>query len=140
MFDGIKLFTDYADVYGDSINDTRTAEKFFKEFLTKTGGSVNVDYLDSDNDDRISAVDYDHDEGFIRICTRIPETDSEMRAMRKIALSFDTYSILVRLKNIRFVRVKDNKCIGVVVNGFTVHRKGYRKGSREEGQQDYQSK
>lgn len=123
MFDGIKLFTDYADVYGDSINDTRTAERFFVEFLSETGGAVNVDYLDKDNDDRISAVDYDHDAGFIRICTRIPEADPEMRAIRRMALPFDTYSILVRLKNIRFVRVKDNKCIGIVVNGFTVHRK-----------------
>lgn len=125
--DGINIFTELADIYGDTINNTYEAEKFFNEFMRDTHGVVNLDYLDADNDDRIEKIDFCHDEGIVRICTRIPEKDVELRKMRKMVLPFDTYSLLVRLRNIRFVRLKSKKCIAIAINGFTMSRKQVKK-------------
>lgn len=125
--DGINIFTELADIYGDTINNTYEAEKFFNEFMSETHGIVNLDYLDADNDDRIEKIDFCHDEGIIRICTRIPEKDIELRKMRKMVLPFDTYSLFVRLRNIRFVRLKSKKCIAIAINGFTMSRKQVKK-------------
>lgn len=125
--DGVNIFTELADIYGDTINNTYEAEKFFNEFMSETHGIVNLDYLDADNDDRIEKIDFCHDEGIIRICTRIPEKDIELRKMRKMVLHFDTYSLFVRLRNIRFVRLKSKKCIAIAINGFTMSRKQVKK-------------
>lgn len=123
MIDGVSIFTDYADIYGKSINNTHIAEKFFTDFLADTKGLVIVDHLDADNDDHIETVDFDHNNGLMRICTRIPEKDPEIKLMRQMVLPYDTYSILVKLKSIRFVRVKHNKCLGIVINGYTFNKK-----------------
>ena len=133
MTNGVSIFTDYADIYGDSIYDTHKAEKFFSEFLEDTKGSVIVDHLDEDNDDHIETVYFDHTNGLMRICTRLPEKDPDIKLMRKMVLPFDTYSILVKLNNIRFVRVKHNKCLGIVVNGYTLSKKDVMKISKRNG-------
>ena len=57
--DGIELFTRFADKYCNKIEDSHTAEDFFKEFLTASRGCVNIDCLDADNDDRIESVYFD---------------------------------------------------------------------------------
>ena len=118
----IEMFTALADKYGDSINTLQKAEEFFDDFFKQTNGVVIVDYLDSDNDDRIEKVAFDHNNGLMTIYTRLPEKDPVLRKMRRMALPFDSYSILVRCKNVRFVRVKDNKCMAIIVNGYTMHR------------------
>lgn len=120
---GVQIFTELADIYGDRINNTHEAEVFFNDFMRETRGVVNLDFLDADNDDRIEKIDFCHNEGIIRICTRVPEEDIELRNMRKIALPFDTYSLFVRLRNVRFVRLKSKECIAVAINGFTMNRK-----------------
>lgn len=118
----VDMFTALADKYGDSINTTQEAENFFIEFMSMTEGRVILDFLDCDNDDRIEKFAFDHDKGLMTLYTRIPEEDPEVRMMRKMVLPFDSYSILVRFKNVRFVRVKDNKCLAIVVNGYTMHK------------------
>lgn len=59
----------------------------------------------------------------IRLCTRVPEEDAEMREMRKMAFPFDIYSFLIRFKNIHFIRIKNGNCIAIVVNGYTMKKK-----------------
>ena len=54
--DEVELFTRFADKYCNKIEDSHTAEDFFKDFLTETGGCVNIDCLDTDNDDRIECL------------------------------------------------------------------------------------
>ena len=44
--DEVELFTRFADKYCNKIEDSYTAEYFFKDFLTETGGCVNIDCLD----------------------------------------------------------------------------------------------
>ena len=86
----LDIFTDLADKYGNSINTTKEAEVFFDEFMAMTGGMVIFDFLDCDNDDHIE---------------------------KKSVLPFDTYSVLVRFRSVRFVREKDNKCLAVYSYG-----------------------
>lgn len=129
--DGVRIFTELADIYRDNINDTYKAEAFFKDFLVETQGVVNLDYLDADNDDRIEKVDFCHEEGIMRICTRVPEDDEKLRELRKNALPCDIYSLFVKLKNIRFVRLKSKECIGIVINGYTMNRKTVKKYASE---------
>ena len=121
--DRVELFTYFADKYSNKIEDSHTAEEFFKDFLKETEGCVNIDCLDADNDDRIECVDFNHDEGMIRLCTRVPEEDAEMREMRKMAFPFDIYSFLIRFKNIHFIRIKNGNCIAIVINGYTMKKK-----------------
>lgn len=121
--DGIKIFTDFANRYNNKIEDSHTAETFFSEFLDKTKYWVNIDCLDADNDDRIECVDFDHDKGMMRLCTRVPENDPEIRKMRKMTHPYDTYSFLIRFKNIHFIRINNGNCIAIVVNGYTMNQK-----------------
>lgn len=111
--DDIKIFTDFANDYNNKIEDSHTAETFFGDFLKKTGGWVNIDCLDADNDDRIECVDFDHDKGMMRLCTRVLENVPEMAS----------YSFLIRFKNIHFIRTNDGNCIAIVVNGYTMNKK-----------------
>ena len=120
---GVELFTRFADKYCDKIEDSHTAEEFFKDLLTETEGCVNIDCLDADNDDRIECVDFDHKEGMMRLCTRVPEEDTVIREMCKMAFPFDIYSFLIRFKNVHFIRIKDGNCIAIVVNGYTMKKK-----------------
>lgn len=69
----IEIFTALADKYGDSINTLQKADEFFDEFIKQTDGVVIVDYLDSDNDDRIEKVAFNHNNGLMTIYTRLPE-------------------------------------------------------------------
>ena len=69
----IEMFTALADKYGDSINTLQKAEEFFDDFFKQTDGVVIVDYLDSDNDDRIEKVAFNHNNGLMTIYTRLPE-------------------------------------------------------------------
>ena len=113
----IDIFTDLADKYGNSINTTKEAEVFFDEFMAMTGGKVIVDFLDCDNDDHIEKIVFDHSEGLMTLYTRLPEKDPEQRLLIKSVLPFDTYSVLVRFRSVRFVREKDNKCLAVYSYG-----------------------
>ncbi len=131
--DNIKIFTDFANEYNDKIEDSHTAETFFGDFLKETGGWVNIDCLDADNDDRIECVDFDHDKGMMRLCTRVPENDPETRQMRKMAYPFDTYSFLIRFKNIHFIRINNGNCIAIVVNGYTMNQKMIKSFVKEGG-------
>lgn len=121
--DGIELFTRFANEYGEKIEDSHTAEKFFNDFFKEAEGCINIDCLDADNDDRIECVKFDHDEGMMRLCTRIPEENMEIRKMRKMIFPFDVYSFLICFKNIHFIRTKDWKCLAIVVNGYTMKKK-----------------
>ena len=69
----IEMFTALADKYGDSINTLQKADEFFDEFIKQTDGVVIVDYLDSDNDDRIEKVAFNHNNGLMTIYTRLLE-------------------------------------------------------------------
>ena len=129
----IEMFTALADKYGDSINTIEDAKTFFDDFMSVTNGQVIVDFLDADNDDHIENIAFDHNSGLITIYTRIPEKDSVLKEMRRMALPCDIYSILIRFKSIRFVRIKDNKCLAIVVNGYTMKRKMIEKYGKECG-------
>lgn len=50
---GLYFFQEFADIYGDSINDIDSAERFFADFMQETGGWVIVDFLDTDNCDGV---------------------------------------------------------------------------------------
>ena len=69
----IEIFTALADKYGDSINTLQKADEFFDEFIKQTDGVVIVDYLDSDNDDRIEKVAFNHNNVLMTIYTRLLE-------------------------------------------------------------------
>lgn len=123
MLSDIDMFSAIADKYGDSINTTKEAEGFFQDFMKQTEGWVIVDFLDQDNDDHIEGIAFNHEHGLLTLYTQLPEHDPLIAEMRRMVFPCDTYSILVRFKNIRFVRIKDNKCLAIVINGYTMPEK-----------------
>ena len=62
---GLWFFQEFADIYGDSINDINSAEKFFDDFMRETDGNIILDYLDTDNWDCIRKVEIDKQNGLI---------------------------------------------------------------------------
>lgn len=120
MSKGLELFTEFANIYGESINYIKDADRFFVDFMNETKGEVIVDFLDSDNWDCIEDVKFDHEKGLIYLLFRQPLTDPEERAMRKIVFPFDTYGIILKFSNIRFVHDKNQKYFAVVINGYTL--------------------
>lgn len=121
--DGLRVFQEFADIYGDSINDIETAEKFFKEFQEETGGTVIVDFLDTDNWDCIRKIEVDKQNGLIWFYWQILEDDPIVNMMRKMAFQLDYYGLCLKFDNVRFIRGKKRKCYGICVNGFTIKEK-----------------
>ena len=68
----INIFTYLTDKYGNSINTPKEAEVLFDEFMAMTEGKVIVNILDSDNDDHIEKIVFDHSEGLMTLYTRLP--------------------------------------------------------------------
>ncbi len=131
--DGVSIFTYFADRYGDKIYDNCKAEEFFKDFIEMTRGQVILDFLDADNDDRIERFSFDETKEFLKIYTRIPENDPEARQMRKMVFPYDIYSLLVRFKNVSFIRIRNHECVAIVVNGYTMQKKQIEKYVQESG-------
>ena len=121
--DGLRVFQEFTDIYGDSINDIETAEKFFKEFQEETGGTVIVDFLDTDNWDCIRKIKVDKQNGLIWFYWQILEDDPIENMMRKMAFPLDYYGLCLKFDNVRFIRGKKRKCYGICVNGFTIREK-----------------
>lgn len=133
----MNTFNSLAAKYGDKIDNTHIAESFFKEFMEETEGNVNVDFIDGNNFDRISKVDFYHTDGLLKIFFYIPEDDEGIREMRKMVFPFDTYSMSIKLDKIRFVRSGDT-IVGFYIQGVTDNVKSIKKFFRGSlGNTDY---
>ena len=72
---GLSFFQEFADIYGNSINDIESAERFFKDFMDETEGWVIVDFLDTNNWDCIRRIEVDKQNGLIWFYWQIPHED-----------------------------------------------------------------
>ena len=120
---GLYFFQEFADIYNDSINDIETADLFFKDFMSQTGGWVILDFLDSDNWDCIRKVDVDKQNGLIWFYWQIPSGNPLEEKMRKMVFPFGYYGMCLKFDNIRFLKGKRNRCFGIIVNGYTIREK-----------------
>ena len=130
---GLYYFQEFADIYGDSINDIDTAEKFFSDFMQETGGWVIVDFLDTDNWDCIRKVEVDKQKGIIWFYWQIPSGDSVEEMMRRMAFPLGYYGMCLKFDNVRFVKGKKNKCIRFIVNGYTIRERNVKGFARDGG-------
>ena len=120
---GTKYFQEFSDIYSDTINDMDTAERFFKDFMEETQGWVIVDFIDTDNWDCIRKIEVDKENRLIWFFWQIPSGDILEEEMRRMIFPFGYYGICLKFDNVRFVQGKGNKCIGIIVNGYTIREK-----------------
>lgn len=127
-----EFFHQLSEKYQDSIDDTRIAEQFFNDFMALTEGQVNTDFIDGNNFDHIEKVEFNHEQGLMIIYFKVPEKDPEIRAMRKMVFSYDTYSMAIKLDSIRFATSKEkDACIGVLIRGVSDNQKYIKKKIKE---------
>ena len=112
---GLYFFQEFADIYGETINDIETAERFFKDFVEQTKGWVIVDFLDTDNWDCIRKVEVDKQNGLIWFYWQIPSGDPFEEEIRKMVFPLGYYGMCLKFDNLRFLIGKRNKCLGIVV-------------------------
>lgn len=124
---GLYFFQEFADIYGETINDIETAERFFKDFVEQTKGWVIVDFLDTDNWDCIRKVEVDKQNGLIWFYWQIPSGDPFEEEIRKMVFPLGYYGMCLKFDNLRFLIGKRNKCLGIVVNGYTIQNKDVEK-------------
>lgn len=117
---GLWFFQEFADIYGDSINDINSAEKFFDDFMRETDGNIILDYLDTDNWDCIRKVEIDKQNGLIWFYWQVLDKDPIVNEMRKMAFSLDYYGMCLKFDKVRFIRGKRNRCLGICIYGFTI--------------------
>lgn len=120
---GLYFFQEFADIYGDSINDIDSAERFFADFIQETGGWVIVDFLDTDNWDCIRKVEVNKQNGLIWFYWQIPSGDPVEEMMRRMAFPLGYYGMCLKFDNVRFIKDKHNRCLGIVVNGYTIRER-----------------
>lgn len=130
---GLDFFQEFADIYGDTINDIETAERFFKDFMEQTKGWVIVDFLDTDNWDCIRKIEIDKQKGLIWFYWQIPSGDPIEEKMRKMVFPFGYYGMCLKFDNVRFVKGKRNMCIGIIVNGYTIREKNVKGFAKNDG-------
>lgn len=130
---GSEVLHNLADKYQDTIEDTKTAERFFVELLQETAGAVNVDFIDGNNYDHIEKVEFDHSKGLMTIFFILPESDEEFRQMRKMAIPWDSCAMSIRFDAIRFLRAKERDSrIGFVILGYTDNEKLIKKEFKQD--------
>lgn len=129
---GLYFFQEFADIYGDSVNDLDAAERFFADFMRETEGWVIVDFLDTDNWDCIRKIEVDKQSGLIWFYWQIPSGDPVEEMMRRMAFPLGYYGMCLKFDNVRFVKGKKNKCIGFIVNGYTIRERNV-KGFAKDG-------
>lgn len=120
-----KYFHQLSEKYGDTIDDTRIAELFFNDFMTLTEGQVNTDFIDGKNNfDHIEKIEFNHEYGLMIIFFMMRAKDPVIKEMRKMAFSYDTYSMVIKLDTIRFVKTTNKvERIGVIIKGVTDNHK-----------------
>lgn len=80
----------------------------------------------------LKKVEFNHEQGLMIIYFKVPEKDPEMRAMRKMVFSYDTYSMAIKLDSIRFATSKEkDACIGVLIRGVSDNQKYIKKKIKE---------
>ncbi len=120
---GLHFFQEFADIYGDTINDIETAERFFKDFMEQTKGWVIVDFLDTDNWDCVRKIEADKPNGLIWFYWQILSGDSVADMMRQMAFPLGYYGMSLKFDNIRFAKDKRERCFGIIVNGYTIRER-----------------
>lgn len=117
---GFYFFQEFADIYGDTINDIEIAKQFFNDFMEQTKGQVIVDFLDTDNWDCVRKIEVDKPNGLIWFYWQILSGDPIADKMRRMAFPLGYYGMSLKFDNIRFVKDKRNRCFGIIVNGYTI--------------------
>ena len=120
---GLYYFQEFSDIYGDSINDIDSAERFLADLMQETGGWVIVDFLDTDNWDCIRKVEVDKQNGLIWFYWQIPSGDPVEEMMRRMAFPLGYYGMCLKFDSVRFVKGKHNHCVGIIVNGYTIRER-----------------
>ena len=120
---GLYYFQEFADLYNDSVEDINTAELFFNDFMNETNGWVIMDFLDTDNWDRIKKIEVDKQNGLVWFYWQIPSGDPVDEYMMRMVFPLGYYGMCLKFDNVRFVKDKRDKCIGIIVNGFTIREK-----------------
>lgn len=124
---GLDFFQEFSDIYGDTINDLDMAERFFEDFMDQTKGWVIVDFLDTDNWDCIRKIEVDKQSGLIWFYWQIPSGDPFEEEIRKMVFPLGYYGMCLKFDNVRFLIGKRNRCLGIVVNGYTIQNKDVEK-------------
>lgn len=120
---GLDFFQEFADIYGDTINDIEKADIFFNDFIRRTQGVVNVDFLDTDNWDRIRKVEVDKQNSLIWFYYQIPSGEPIEDMMRKNVFPCDYHGMCLKFDNVSFLKDKERRCFAIVVNGYTIKEK-----------------
>lgn len=124
---GFVFFQEFADIYGDSINNIDALDFFMKDFMSETQGQVIVDMLDADNWDCIRGYSIDKSKSMLYLYWQLKETDEELKKMRQMAFPLDVYGLAIHFKNIQFVKDKKNICFAICLNGYTILEADIRK-------------
>lgn len=120
---GIGIFTDLMNKYGKTIASIDLAEAFFSEFMRSTEGLVILDFLDTDNADHVEEIEVDRVAGFVTIYTQKPSSQPEIRSIEKSIFPYDVCGLVIYFKNLKFISNKNDECIGIIVNGYTLMKK-----------------
>ena len=127
------IFQELVDTFGETICDLDIADTFFSEFMNKTQGAVVVDFLDTDNWDKICGYETDKGNGLLKLYFRLPCKNQEEKLLRQMAFPFDYYSMVLKFKSLEFLFDKNRCCLGFVVNGYTVTEKNVRRYIKSDG-------
>lgn len=130
---GFDFFQEFADIYGDTINDLDKAERFLKDFMEQTNGWVIVDFLDTDNWDCIKKIEVDKQNKLIWFYWQIPSGDHIEEVMRRMVFPLGYYGMCLKFDNVKFVRNKHNQCIGIILNGYTIREKYVKRYAQYDG-------
>lgn len=120
---GFYFFQEFADIYGDTINDLETVERFLKDFMEQTNGWVIVDFLDTDNWDCIRKIEVDKQNKLIWFYWQIPSGDPIKEKMKRMVFPLEYYGMCLKFDNVKFVQDNHNRCIGIILNGYTIRER-----------------
>ena len=130
---GTDIFQEFADIYNDNINNIDIAYEFFSDFIKETNGLVIVDFLDTDNWDCIRKIEVDKQSDLIWFYWQVLHNNPIEDMTRKMILPIDYYGLCLKFKNVRFIRNKKGKCLGICVNGYTIKNKTIQNYAKKDG-------
>lgn len=95
--------------------------------MEQTNGWVIVDFLDADNWDCIRKFEVDKQNNLIWFYWQIPSDDPIKETMKRMVFPLGYYGMCLKFDNVKFVRDKHNRCIGIILNGYTIRERNVKK-------------
>lgn len=117
--DGHKIIDCIANETTFATESISEASAILERIIKETQGLLILDFLDASDWDCLTKVDCDVENNVLALYWHMPTTDLEFNKSRKMVFGWDIACVIMKFQYMEFVRDKNGKTIGIILQGYT---------------------